>query len=363
MTDLIAYILFAFVISMLWAPILIHMLYALNITRHAETDFSHLIEARSSKSGTPIMGGLLVVITTTVLTLIFNFNGNTVVPIAVLVISALLGGIDDLLNIFGRKRIIRPIKKQLLLSKVHKSFLMRLYYRVSIPWNVYKNIWYAFGSYPGSGIHAGEKIVVQVLAGAAVAWWIFWQLGWSTIWMPFIGSIELGVLMPFFIIFAVVSLSNAVNIADGMDGLSSGILIVCFVTFMIIALQKENPEIALLCAVTAGSLIAYLYFNIKPARFEMGDVGSLALGAMLAAIAFALDRAMLLPVVGFIFVAEVGSSVLQTVYRKIFGRRLFKMAPLHFHFQLKGWIEEKIVMRFWLFSAIFAVIAIALSQY
>lgn len=361
MEIVLKYVLFSFIISMLWAPFLINSLYKLKVVRHVEKDFSTVIGERYLKAGTPIMGGLLVVVTTIFLTLIFNRHNITYVPIAVLLIASILGGIDDLLNIFGRVRVIRPIKKQLRLARVHKSFIKRIYYWCTIPWNAYKNIWYALGSYPGSGIHAGEKIIVQVIIGSIVAWWLWWNLGWDSIWVPYYGQLYLGYLMPLFIIFTVTSMANAVNIADGMDGLSSGMLIPAFSAFMLISMIHNLPELAILCAVITGSLIAYLYFNIKPARFEMGDVGSLALGSVIAVIAFALDRSLLLPIIGFLFVAEIGSSLVQAIFRRVFGRRLFKMAPLHLHFQIKGWTEEKIVMRFWLFSGLFALIGVLIG--
>lgn len=363
MEELLINILLSFIISLIWAPFLIKFLYHFNVVRNTDKDFAAIVGERYKKAGTPIMGGLLVVITTVVLTTLFNSNGVTVVPIIVLLISALLGGFDDVLNIFGRKRVIKPIKKQLLLIKVHKSYLKRFWYLVTLPWGAYKNMWYALGSYPGTGIQAGEKIIIQIISGAVVAWWIYWQLGWSSIWLPFIGPIELGWLMPIFVIFTVVSMTNAVNIADGMDGLSSGTLIFSFLAFLAISFTLENHELAILSAIVIGSLIAYLYFNIKPARFEMGDVGSLGLGALLATIAFALDRSALLPIIGFVFVAEIGSSLIQAVYRRIFGRRLFKMAPLHLHFQIKGWSEEKVVMRFWLIAAVCAIAGVVLSYY
>lgn len=355
------YVILSFIIAMLWAPVLIEALYKQKVIRKTDKDFSSIVGDRYLKAGTPIMGGLLVVTTTTLLTLLFNWNGNTYIPIAVLLLSALLGGADDLLNIFGRKRVVRTIKKQVLLARVHKSIGQRIYLWLTLPWVAYKNVWYALGSYPGSGVHAGEKILVQLLVGAFVAWWIYIKLDWSSVWLPWFGAVELGYLMPFFIIFTVVSMTNAVNISDGMDGLSSGMLIISYLAYLVIALLSGNFEIATLIAVTVGALLAYLYFNIKPARFQMGDVGTLALGSMLAAVAFALNKPALLPVIGFIFVAEIGSSLVQGVYRRLFGKRLWKMAPLHLHYQIKGWTEEKIVMRFWLMAVIFAIIGVWMS--
>ena len=347
---------------MAWAPLLIRMLYKYKIVRHISKDFSALVGERYLKKGTPIMGGVLIVFTVSILTILFNWGrGSTYVPIGVLLLSALLGGFDDVLNIYGRKQIVRTVSKQIKLAKVHKSFWRRIYFWITLPLTAYRNIWYALGSYPGKGIQAGEKILVQIAAGGMVAWWLYFKLGWDTIWVPWLGDMHLGILMPIFIIFTIVSMANAVNIADGMDGLSAGMLIPAFTAFMFMALVDQNDQMAVLNATMVGALLAYLYFNIKPARFQMGDVGSLALGAMLATIAFAQDRIFLLPVIGFMFVAEIGSSLVQGVFRKIFGRRLFKMAPLHLHFQIKGWSEERVVMRFWLFAMIFAFFGVWLS--
>ncbi|MFO7564468.1 MAG: hypothetical protein R6X02_17610 [Enhygromyxa sp.] len=156
--------------------------------------------------------------------------------------------------------------------------------------------------------------------------------------------------------FTIVAMSNAVNISDGMDGLSAGLLIISYSAFMLIAIMEAQVEISILLATVVGALIAYLYFNIKPARIQMGDTGSLAMGALLATTAFLQDKIFLLPIIGLPFVVEIGSSLIQSLYKSIFRRRLFKMAPLHLHFLIKGWTEEKTVMRFWLFGLLTALI-------
>lgn len=351
----------SFLTAILMAPGLIHLLYKYHIVRQVETDVSHIVGNRFQKTGTPIMGGLLIVSTITIICLILNWNSAMYVPIAVLVLSAALGGIDDLLNIFGHKHVLRTVSKQMTLAKVHKNPLVRAWLWITIPWTAYINFWYALGSNPGRGLQAGEKILVQIAVGLIVAWWIYGRLGWSSIWIPIAGNVVLGPLMPVLIVFTVVSMTNAVNISDGMDGLASGMLIPAFLAFMIIGLFEGNLTFASLDAIVVGALLAYLYFNIKPARFEMGDVGSLALGSLLATVAFAQNRIALLPVIGFMFVLIIGSSLVQGMYRRIFGRRLIKMAPIHLHFQIIGWSEEKIVMRFWLFAGVFALIGIWLS--
>lgn len=343
---------FAFAI----APLIINILYKLNVVRKTEDDFSSIVGERQSKEGTPIMGGIIIIITILVITLTLNWNPYTYIPIIVLLISALLGALDDLLNIFGRKRIVKPFHKHIKIAMIHKDWKKRLWLSILIPWSAYKNIWYKLGSYPGKGIHAGEKIIVQALTGGIVAFWLFSYLDISTIWIPFFGDFELGVFMPILIVFTIISMSNAVNISDGMDGLSAGLLIISFWAFMIISLIEGQIEISLLLATIIGALIAYLYFNIKPARIQMGDTGSLSMGALLATVAFLQDKIFLLPIIGLPFVFEIGSSLVQSIYKSIFRRRLFKMAPLHLHFLIKGWTEEKTVMRFWLFGLICAII-------
>ena len=157
--------------------------------------------------------------------------------------------------------------------------------------------------------------------------------------------------------------ANAVNIADGLDGLAGGSLIITFLGLMIISWTEGRVSFTLLNATVVGALIAYTYFNIKPARFQMGDVGSLGLGALLAINAVAINRTMLIPFLGFIFYIEIISVVIQVFCRRLLGRRFFKMAPIHHHFEFRGWSEEKIVMRFWLIHAFFVIFAIWMSLY
>lgn len=352
----------AFVLSI---PI-ISILYKFSIVRKIDVDFSTLIEARKLKVGTPIMGGLIVVLAVLLVNLIFNLNGTTKVPLLVFTISALLGAFDDILNIYGRKRPVKKISRILMLIKVHASPLMRLYYLLTLPWAIYKRLFFMLGSNPGKGIQAHEKILVQAIAGGIVAVWIYFLAGFPMpgfLWIPFLGGINIGWLMIPFIIFVVISMANAVNIADGMDGLSAGLLLSSFGAFLAISLLQLNIPIALLCASVTGALTAYLYFNIPPARFQMGDVGSLALGTLLAAIAFALEKPLLLIPICMMFIAEIATTLIQGIARRTIGRRIFRMAPLHHHYELKGWPETKVVMRFWLFSNVFAAIGIWLSFY
>ncbi|MBU0975638.1 MAG: phospho-N-acetylmuramoyl-pentapeptide-transferase [Patescibacteria group bacterium] len=364
--DVIQILILSALISLLISFPIIYFLYKLKIVRLIDKDFTSIIESRRLKVGTPLMGGLIVVIAVLVVNFFLNLNGTTKVPLVVFCISAMLGAFDDVLNIYGRERSVRSITRTIRLARIHASPIMRIFYVVTLPWAAFRWVFYLLGSNPGKGIQSHEKIIVQILAGAIVGWWIYFATGWHSpgeFWIPGAGSINLGVLIIPFIIFVVVATANAVNITDGMDGLSAGLLLSSFVGFMIVSLILGNVPIALLCASLIGSLAIYLYFNIPPARFQMGDVGSLALGALLAVIAFALDRFLLLPIFGFFFFAEIASVVVQGMARRFLGRRLLKMSPIHHHLEIIGWSEPKIVMRFWILSVFLIVIGVWVSQY
>jgi len=210
-----------------------------------------------------------------------------------------------------------------------------------------------------------EKLSLQFLAGAIVAWWIYFKLGeyWHSVQIPFDGQIFIGWLIIPLVILFVMFTANAVNIADGMDGLAGGALIASFAGLTMISWAEGRPSFTILNATVTGALIAYTYFNIKPARFQMGDVGTLGLGALFAINAIAINKTLLIPVLGFIFYVEAIAVILQVFSRRFLGRRLFKMSPLHHHFEFVGWKEEKIVMRFWLVHAFFVVVGVWMALY
>src|SRR3989339_809417 len=171
------YLLFSAVGAFIWAPILTKILYKYNITRRNDFDFTLRGRDKNKKIGTPIMGGLLVVITVTVVTMIFNWNrANTYVPIAAMGVSALLGAADDWLNIFGRKRRLQKLSHIITLIKVHKKYRVRLLYLLTLPWSLFKRVASILGSHPGKGIQVHEKLFFQFLAGLIPAWWIYFKL-------------------------------------------------------------------------------------------------------------------------------------------------------------------------------------------
>ncbi len=353
-------------LSFLLAPFFIWLLYKFNITRRAEFDFT-LHGDRAHKAGTPIMGGLLSILVIVGITIFFNWERKfTFVPIGAMSIAALLGAADDLLNIFGSTRRIRTLHHTLQLTKVHQRWYMRLWYSLTLPWAIFRHITQILGSKnPGRGIQVHEKLILQFLAGAITAWWVYFKLGasWHQLALPFGYHFPIGWLIIPLIIFFVMFTANAVNIADGLDGLAGGALIITFFGLTIISWSESISSLTFLNATVVGTLLTYTYFNIKPARFQMGDVGSLGLGTLLAINAIALNRLFLIPLLGFIFYLEIGSVLIQIFFRRLLGRRFFKMAPLHHHFEFKGWSEEKIVMRFWIIHALVVIVGVWLSLY
>lgn len=356
----------AVIISFLWAPLLIKLLYRFKITRTNPFDPTLGMAGREQKFGTPIMGGLLVILTVAMITFFFNWERRfTFVPIGVMLLSALLGGIDDILNIYGEKRRNRNLAQTWRLIKVHKNWVMKLWLIITLPWTAFKRTSLWLGSHPGKGIFVHEKLILQFVAGAITAWWIYFKLGdaWHNVAIPFDGMINFGWWLIPMIIFFVMFTANAVNVTDGMDGLTGGSLLLTFSTLTVLSWLKGFPEITYLNATTVGALITYTYFNIKPARFQMGDVGSLGLGALLAINAIVINTMLLLPLLAFIFYVELASVIIQIFGRHLLGRRIFKMAPIHHHFELRGWSEEKTVMRFWILHAAMVLLGLWVALY
>jgi phospho-N-acetylmuramoyl-pentapeptide-transferase len=194
-----------------------------------------------------------------------------------------------------------------------------------------------------------------------LGWFFFVKLGYDAIHVPFIGDWQLGIwIIPIFV-FAVVATSNAVNISDGLDGLAGGLLGISYTTFGVIALLQGHLMIAGFCFTVVGALLSYLWFNIYPARFFMGDVGSFAFGTSLGVIAMLTNTLFLLPVIGILFVTEAGSSLLQITSKKLFHRKIFISAPLHQHLEAKGWPETKVTMRFWIIGCVSAFIGLLMA--
>jgi len=284
----------------------------------------------SKKKGTPTMGGILIwgsaliIISVSGLSSLIGFTENSLInkqetwlPLFTLITTAILGAVDDWFNI-----------KELGKSK---------------------------------GINIKPKFLWLTALTTMGAFWFYYKLQYNQIHLPGIGDFFIGFwYIPLFIL-VITATANAVNITDGLDGLAGGLLIIAYGTFSIIAFFQGLFILSAFCAVIVGALLGFLWFNIFPAKFMMGDTGALSLGATLGVIAMMTDTAAILPLIGFIFVIETLSVIIQITSKKLFHKKVFLIAPIHHHFEKKGWSEPNIVMRFWIIGAFIASLALILE--
>jgi phospho-N-acetylmuramoyl-pentapeptide-transferase len=190
---------------------------------------------------------------------------------------------------------------------------------------------------------------------------MYFNLGYNFVFVRGIGSVNVGFLFIPFAAFVIVSFTNAFNIADGLDGLSSGLLLICLGAFLAIASSQVGGTLGIFIAILMGSVASFLYFNIYKARIWLGDVGSMSLGASLAVIGLLTGKTMAMTFIGGVFVLEVGSSLIQILGKKFLKRKLLPVAPLHLYFLNRGWDEPKVVMRAWLLGFFFAILGLYLA--
>lgn len=317
-----------FLFSMFLTPIYTHFAYKYKFWKKQKkttVDGKSLpimtkLHAHKFKRVFPTMAGLIGVVAVTSVTWIFNLDrGQTWLPLIGFLGGALVGVIDDAINIFGSGR-------------------------------------------GAAGLRGPVKFFLISVVGLTLGWFFAAKLGWTSILVPFIGNFEVGVFcMVLIFAFAVVATANAVNITDGLDGLSGGLAMLAYSAFGVIALFQGNIMLFGFCLTVVGWLLSYIWFNVPPARFMMGDTGSFALGAGLGVVAMMTNSFLLLPIIGLPFVVETGSSLLQLMSKKFFGRKIFISAPLHHHLEAKGWGEAKIVMRFWIIAGVCAILGIFIA--
>lgn len=211
------------------------------------------------------------------------------------------------------------------------------------------------------GLRFRHKIIIQWILALIIAFVFYAQLGYDFVFIHGVGKLFLGALFIPFAAFVIVSFVNAFNITDGLDGLSSGLLLICLVAFLVINSAALDESLGIFLAVLIGSLTAFLYFNIYKARIWLGDVGSLSLGAVLAVTGLLTGKVLALMIIGGVFVVEVGFSLVQLLGKKFLGRKILPAAPMHLFLQQKGWEEPKIVMRLWLIGFFLAILGIFIS--
>ncbi len=322
----------SFLLAVVWGPLLIRILRHYRIGKRIRIDGPR---GHQTKLGTPTMGGLMIVVPIVVITValnIYNLLAQTqegrsiLIPLGVMLVYAIIGALDDIAGVRGmrrgegysaRRKLMWEIPLTLIIAVVMKVLPLQFAGQVGVP-----------------GIHRAV------------------ELGWA--WVP---------IAAFFIL----GMSNAVNLTDGLDGLAGIIVASAFVGYGVIALLQGQEYLVQFCFIIVGACFAFLWYNAHPAQMFMGDTGSLALGATLATVALMTGQWLLLPVVALVPVAETVSVILQVLYFKYTkrrfgqGRRLFKMSPLHHHFELLGWSETQVVQRFWLVELLAVMAGVALA--
>ncbi|MBU1148860.1 hypothetical protein KKI23_02095, partial [Patescibacteria group bacterium] len=289
----------SFLLAMAWTPILSHFLYKFKMGKVIRNDSNTPIFSKlhQKKSGTPTMGGLLIWVTALLIAVILwvlanatdielldklNFltRSQTLLPLGALVASALIGLVDDYFNT----------------RKIGSN---------------------------GGGLKMAVRLALYTIIAAVGAYWFFVKLEWDLIHVPFLGNFEIGIwYLPIFIII-IVATSFSVNESDGLDGLAGGVLLICFGAYAIIAASQGKTDLATFCGVIMGALLAFLWFNIPPARFFMGDTGAMGLGVTLGIVAMLTNYALLLPIIGFVLVLESFSVIIQTVSKKLVKKKVF----------------------------------------
>lgn len=213
----------------------------------------------------------------------------------------------------------------------------------------------------GGGLRMRHRIVLYTVVASFGAWWFFYKLDWSIIHVPGVGDFEIGLwYIPLFML-VIVATAFSVNEADGLDGLAGGIMMFCFGAYTALSFAMGRVELAMFCAAIVGGLLAFLWFNVYPARFFMGDTGAMSLGTTLGVIAMLTNSALVLPIIAFPLVVESGSVIIQVLSKKIRGKKVFLSAPIHHHFEAKGWPESKVTMRFWIVAAVSASLGLVVG--
>ncbi|MEK7512814.1 MAG: phospho-N-acetylmuramoyl-pentapeptide-transferase [Patescibacteria group bacterium] len=326
----------AFIVALIVTPFVAHILEKFHLRKRNirdERSAPIFYSLHKQKSETPTMGGIIIWATVLSLAAIFflfervfdgfgdyfNFvnRAETYLPLAALAVTAIVGLVDDLFGIMGR------------------------------------------GPH-GGGLSIGQKLLLYAVVAAVGAWWFYFKLEWSTLYVPFLGTVSIGAwYIPFFV-FVLVAAAFSANETDGLDGLAAGTLFFAFGAFAVVAFVLGRYDLAVMNAAILGALLAFLWFNIYPARFFMGDTGSMSLGITLGVMAMLTNTALFLPFFGFILVVESVSVIIQVVSKKIWKKKVFLVAPIHHHFEALGWPESRVTMRFWIVSAAVASLGLVL---
>lgn len=323
-TKILLLSLLSFLVATVLTPVYTHFAFKYKLWRRPRThsvtgEELQVIAKLRIKRTVPMMAGLIMLAAVTFVTVFFNLNrSQTWLPLAAFIGGGAVGLIDDFINVKGKDSSVR-------------------------------------------GLRAPIKFAMITAVAIIGAWFFYYKLGYNSVHLPYFNDVPLSWgIIPLFVL-VLVSTGNAVNISDGLDGLAGGLSVSAYSAFGVIAALQGNYGISAFCMTVVGALLSYVWFNIPPARFFMGDVGSFALGTSLGVVAMLTNTLVLLPLICIVFVAEAGSSLLQIMSKKIFHRRIFISAPLHHHLEALGWPKTKVTMRFWVIGQVMAAIGVVLA--
>jgi len=336
----------AFLLAFLLTPLWTHVLYKYKIGIKIKCksvdgkELTFVDKLHAKKQGTPTMGGVIIWVTVLILAYLSHYffpfvaewlginfvarldflsRSQVWLPLFALVTAGILGMFDDYMSVRG--------------CGTNKGGGMRFALR----------FWWLF-----------------TIAGIG-AWWFYSKLGWDSIHIPAVGDFSIGLwYIPLFL-FVILFSAISSNETDGLDGLNGGVLLIAFSSFTLIAFMQNRLDLASFCAALSGALLAFLWFNIPPARFFMGDTGAVSLGTTLGVVAMLTNSSLILFFIVFIYILESGSAALQLLSKRFLKRKIFLSAPLHHHFEAIGWGEPKIVMRAWIFTALTALIGLMIG--
>lgn len=335
----------AFILSWLIGRPLMRWLKAKKIGKSIQAE---LPESHQLKSGTPTMGGLMIIAAIVMIAVGFILiptwittgkPSAVLLPIGIMISCGILGAIDDMLSLVGRESNKVPVPGETKLQRRRREMLAR------------------------RGLSMRFKLVWLLIISLIAAIVMFGPLGLFKVYIPFVATpVDIGWAFLPVATLVVAGMANAVNFADGLDTLAGSTCLMAFVGYGIIGFLQDQPQVVWIAFSTAGACMGFLWYNANPAQVFMGDTGALTLGALLAVLAFQTNQWLLLPIVGLIFIIEMASVIIQIGYFKLTkGKRFFKMAPIHLHFQKSGWSENQVTMRFLLVGAAAMMVSVALA--
>ena len=365
MVEYLIIIILSFLLTFALAIPFIDLLYKFNIRRISKTDLDRVLPGRKIKLGQPVMGGAIIIISVVFLSS-FLLKDWEYYPMIVLlsVAGAIVGGIDEYVNTLGRTiravRISKSTKMKTISFFPSTGILGYMKRGLLVPWKAFEEIVRVTGS-EQRGMKNHYKLLLQIGVALIPAFYLYNSDFVPAIYLPYFGSISVGFIYFPFLLIVLLFFGNAFGITDGMDGLSAGSHAISFLAYGILATYLDIPNVAILAFIIVGAELAFLYFNINPARVEMSDVGTLPLGMLFVMIAILSYREVALPFIGGLFTIEILSSVAQQWSVKLRGKRIFLVAPIHHHYEKLGWSETKVVERLWLFTVLSSIVGLILA--